>query len=191
MQIDPQILEKCKKQDRRAQLELYNTCYSLLLSICLRYEKNKEDAEALLNLGFLKIITNLEKYASHVPFEAWIRRIMMNAIIDEFRKNKKEKELMVSTDFEDQHYNRHVELNSAQLQFEAEELQLMIQKLPTVTQKVFNLHVLDGYSHKEVSEMLEMSTGTSKWHVNNARKLLKGMIEDHAEKEKQGSNKSE
>lgn len=176
MLADKELLEKCLNQDRRAQYQLYRNCYSILMSICSRYEKNKEDAESLLNLGFLKVVTKIDKYNPDIPFEAWIRRIMINTIIDEFRKNKKQNDTIEYTNFEDQHYNKSIDYNEADKQFDAEELEKMLRKLPTVSQKVFNLHVIDGYSHKEIGDMLNISVGTSKWHVANARKILKEMI---------------
>jgi len=177
MLIDQDLIKRCIEQDRRAQYELYKKCFSMLMSVCIRYEKNRSDAEALLNMGFLKIVTKLDRYQTSIPFEAWIRRIMINTIIDEYRKNKKEQETLEYTDFEDHHYNRSIDYNAADKLFDAEELQLMINDLPTVSQRVFNMHVIDGYSHKEISDMLNISIGTSKWHVSNARKLLKERIE--------------
>jgi RNA polymerase sigma-70 factor (ECF subfamily) len=177
MLIDPKLLADCRNNVRRAQFELYRKCYGLLMGICLRYEKNEQDAEELLNLGFLKIVTKLDKYNTEVPFEAWIRRIMINTIIDEFRKSKKAKEAIVLTDFDGVYENKSVSYNEADLLFDAEELEKMIRQLPPVTQKVFNLHVLDGFSHKEISDELEMSVGTSKWHVSFARKTLRAMVE--------------
>lgn len=182
MIVDQELIQLCKKEDRRAQFNLYKQCYGILMAVCLRYERNKEDAEELVNMGFLKIVTKLDKYNSDIPFEAWIRRIMINTVIDEFRKRKKEQETIEYTDFDDHHHHRQVEMNEADLRFDAEELELMLRNLPNVTQKVFNLHVIDGYSHKEVSDMLNISVGTSKWHVSNARKLLKEQIEKRKDK---------
>jgi RNA polymerase sigma-70 factor (ECF subfamily) len=177
MQINQSLIEDCQANKRRAQFELYRKCYSILMSICLRYEKNTNDAEELLNMGFLKIVTKLDRYNSDIPFEAWIRRIMINTIIDEFRKNKKMKQATEYTDFDGKYESKSVTINEAELFFDAEELELMIRQLPNVTQKVFNLHVIDGYSHKEIADEMEISVGTSKWHVSNARKILKGLIE--------------
>lgn len=177
MLVESSLLKDCQNNGRRAQFELYHKCYGILMSICLRYEKNNQDAEELLNLGFLKIVTKLDKYQPQVPFEAWIRRIMINTIIDEFRKNKKAKETIEYTDFSGAHEARSVAYNDADRAFDAEELEIMIRQLPPVSQKVFNLHVLDGYSHKEIAEQLDISVGTSKWHVSNARKLLRAMLE--------------
>ena len=177
MLVEKSLLLDCQNNKRRAQFELYHKCYGILMSICLRYQRNSGDAEELLNMVFLKIVTKLDKYNSDVPFEAWIRRIMINTIIDEFRKNKKAKAVIEYTDFNGIHEARSVSLNEADLKFEAEELENMIRLLPPVSQKVFNMHVLDGYSHKEIAEKMEISVGTSKWHVSNARKILRGMLE--------------
>lgn len=177
MNIEASLLKDCQDNKRRAQFELYRKCYGILMSICLRYEKNTQDAEELLNMGFLKIVTKLDKYHPEVPFEAWIRRIMINTVIDEFRKNKKAKEHLEYTDFSGIHESKSISYNDADLNFDAEELEIMIRRLPPVSQKVFNLHVLDGYSHKEIAEKMNMSVGTSKWHVSNSRKLLREMLE--------------
>ena len=177
MQIDKSLLLDCQNNVRRAQFELYHKCFGILMSICLRYHKNSNDAEEVLNMGFLKIVTKLDKYNDDIPFEAWIRRIMINTIIDEFRKNKKSKATIEYTDFDGVHETKSVSHNEADLMFEAEELEKMIQSLPPVSQKVFNMHIIDGYSHKEIAELMEISVGTSKWHVSNARKILRGLIE--------------
>lgn len=175
MKIEKELLDACRKEERRAQFELYRLCYSILLSVCLRYEKNKEDAEFLLNKAFYKILKNLDKYADNVPFEAWIRRITINTVIDEYRKNKKD-----IVDYVEEPTNiapnKAVDYNEADQKYDAEELQNLIDQLPPVSKKVFNLYVLDGYSHKEIAEKLSMSEGTSKWHLSSARKKLKGLV---------------
>jgi len=178
MLVDKSLLKDCQNNKRRAQFELYRKCYGILMGVCLRYQRNSSDAEELLNMGFLKIVTKLDKYNSDIPFEAWIRRIMINTIIDEFRKNKKSKQIIEYTDFDGIHESRSVSYNEADLLFDAEELELMIQKLPPVSQKVFNMHVIDGYSHKEIAEIMEISVGTSKWHVSHSRKILRGLLEE-------------
>ena len=88
MNIDTTLLQACRKNDRKAQSQLYKSCFGLLMSVCIRYKNDEAEARAVLNQGFLKILTNLDKYDSKIPFEAWIRRIMINTIIDEFRKIK-------------------------------------------------------------------------------------------------------
>lgn len=191
MIVDQKLINACKNNNRKAQFELFKLCYGTLMAVCLRYERNKEDAQALVNEGFLKIVTGLDKYHTHTPFEAWIRRIMINTIIDKHRKNKKDKEHLEYTDFADDPVleSRSVDFNEAALKFDAEELEEMVKELPNVTRKVFNMHVIDGYSHKEIAAELDISVGTGKWHVSNARKLLKKKLEKKMNKENI-SNKS-
>lgn len=178
MVIEKQLLSACLKGDRKAQFLLYKKCYGVLMSVCMRYKKNREDAADLSNIGFLKILNNIGKYDEGVPFEAWIRRIMINAAIDEFRKEKNERESLEYSDFQNTPIlNHHVEYNAADRQFDAEELEKMLNQLPPACRQVFNLFAIDGYGHREIAEMLKISEGTSKWHVNFARNKLKEMIE--------------
>lgn len=177
MKVDRQLIMDCARGDRRAQFQLYKSCYSVLMGVCIRYKKDQDEAAEILNAGFLKILNNLEKYKESVPFEAWIRRIMINTVIDEFRKNRKVKELVEHTDFTETHkYNDQVEYNTADRNFDAEQIELLIKRLPPVSQKVFNLYAVDGYNHREIGEMLNISDGTSKWHLSFARKKLQEMI---------------
>jgi RNA polymerase sigma-70 factor (ECF subfamily) len=185
LNITPSLLKACKKRDRLAQSQLYQECFGLLMGVCVRYVKDDGEAKALLNAGFLKILTKLDSYKSHVPFEAWIRRIMINTIIDQYRRDKKYKEHMVVSDLEDGvSRGNSVDYNYAEQHFDAEELMEFVRQLPAVSQQVFNLFAIDGYSHKEISKMLGISTGTSKWHVSYARKTVIGMIEKKMKPEK-------
>jgi len=177
MEINPQLLQDCAKGDRKAQFQLYKRCYSMLMGVCMRYKKDENEAASILNAGFLKILTNINKYRPEVPFQAWIKRIMINTIIDEFRKNRKVKELIEYTNFErEEEYHNLVDYGLADSLFDAEALELLIKKLPPVSQKVFNLYAIDGYRHKEIAELLGISDGTSKWHLSSARKRLQEMI---------------
>jgi len=175
MNIDKQLLEGCIRGERRAQYDLYKQCYGILMAVCFRYERNKEDAEFLLNKAFLKILNNLESYAEGVPFEAWIRRITINTAIDEYRKNQRSKVDYVEEPMQLASLTE-MDYNDADKHFDAEELLALVQKLPPVSQKVFNLYIIDGYNHKEIAEQLGMSEGTSKWHLSSARKKLQEMM---------------
>ncbi len=175
MQIDPEIIEGCLRNERRSQNELYKQSYSMLMGICLRYEKNKEDAEVLLNSSFFKILTKIDKYQRDIPFEAWAKRVTINTIIDEFRKRKNDKHQFVET-FDHSMPIESMDFNEADQRFDAEDLENMIRNLPPMSQKVFNLYIVDGYNHKEIGEMLNISEGTSKWHLSSARKTMKEML---------------
>jgi RNA polymerase sigma factor (sigma-70 family) len=178
MNIQPQLIALCMKQDRKAEYELYKLSYSYLMSICLRYSKDKDTASEVLNLGFMKILKNLYTYKPEIPFKSWIRRVMVNTLIDEYRKNKRERAKLTyvedyfdSTDFS--------EVNAVLSKFNCNQIYEQINKLPEATRKVFNLFVVEGYSHKEISEMLGIREGTSKWHLNAARQKLKEQIESN------------
>ena len=180
MNINRQLLNDCQRGDQKAQYQLYRSCFSLLMGVCVRYKKDESEAIAALNIGFLKILNGLKNYNSQVPFEAWIRRIMINTIIDEFRKDRKVRELIEYKDFSDQEEDLplQVDFNRSDLQFDAEQLEAFIRRLPPVSQKVFNLFAIDGYSHMEIGEMLGISNGTSKWHLSSARKKLQEMMRE-------------
>jgi len=180
--VEPQLLKDAAKGDRRAQFQLYKRCSNVLMSVCLRYRRSEDEAVAMMNQGFLKIITNLEKYSAEMPFDAWIRRIMINTLIDDFRKNRKVNELIEHHDFSGNHGSESaVDFNTADLRFDAAQLETMIRSLPPVSGKVFNLFAIDGYSHAEIGEMLGISDGTSKWHLSFARQRLREMlVKEHA-----------
>ena len=175
MNIQPELIAKCIKQDRRAEYELYKLTYSYLMSICMRYNKDKDTASEILNMGFLKILKNISVYKPEIPFKVWIRRVMVNTLIDEYRKQKREKERVT---YVDQYYDSsdYADVNDALSNISCKQIYDEINKLPNATKQVFNLYVIDGYSHKEVGELLGISEGTSKWHLNAAREKLKEQI---------------
>ncbi len=175
--LNHQLLHDAAKGDRRAQFQLYKSCFSVLMSVCARYRRSDDEAVAMVNEGFLKIVNNLPKYSPETPFEAWIRRIMINTLIDDFRKNRKVNELIENQDFTN-HQNQDglVDFNTADLNFDASQLEGMIRALPPMSQKVFNLFAIDGYGHLEIADLLGISEGTSKWHLSFARQRLKEML---------------
>lgn len=177
MTVDAQLLKDCRKGREKAQYSLYKLCFGQLMSVCMRYYKNEEDAVFVLNQGFMKILTNLDKYREEVPFEAWIKRIMINTVINEFHKNKKYNETILPTDFQEEadHFD-HIEYDDINEKIDVEHLESYLEELPETTQKVFNLYAIDGYTHKEIGKMLNISDGTSKWHLSIARKQLKARI---------------
>jgi RNA polymerase sigma factor (sigma-70 family) len=185
MNISANLLNACRRNDRKAQNELYKSCFSVLMSVCVRYQKDESEARAALNQGFLKILNHLEHYNPKVPFEAWIRRIMINTLIDEYRKTQKERQRTEYVDFSaTDTFNDAVDFNLADQLFDAQAVTALVQQLPPTTQKVFNLYVIDGYSHKEIAEMLGSSEGTTKWHLSTARQTLKNLLQNAMSKTK-------
>lgn len=178
MQITEKLIKSCVKNDRRAQERLYTYCYEKWMPLCFRYHRNEENARDILNQSFLKIINSLKKYKIEVSFDAWSRKIVMNTIIDHYRKHKRYKEQVEMRETERElDYFANSSRNMALDFFEQQTVDALINKLPSVTRQVFNLYVIDGYSHKEIGEMLEISDGTSKWHLSNARKILSKLLE--------------
>lgn len=177
MPIDKQLLEACIRKERRAQHALYKECFSFLMRVGYRYTQNKEDALILVNTAFLKIITQLEKFNEEQNFEFWAKKIMINTAIDNYRKVKKQTEVFSSIDDFENNENYFIDADRADKKYDLEEILKLIQTLPQATRNVFNLFVIDGYSHKEISEMLSISEGTSKWHLSEARKILVKKIE--------------
>ena len=178
MQIDYSLLDKCMRDDERAQLMLYKECYSLMKGVCSRYIQEQSDVADVMNRGFLKIIKGLGQFDRHRSFEAWVRRILVNTALDHLRQKKRRAAHEVAHPMESLNGIdvKHTDWNHADRSFDAEELLQMINSLPIKTAQVFNLFAIDGYSHQEISELLDMKEGTSKWHVSKAREYLKELL---------------
>ncbi len=177
MKIERALLEACIENKRAAQNELYKELFSYLMSICMRYKKDYNTAGASLNAIYLKILTHLPNFEQHNSFISWVKRIAVNHLIDEYRKEKREKERLSYAEeskvnpFVEQTYHR----GAAEL--ESEYLLKMIQKLPQRESEVFNLYAIDGYKHREIAELLNIKENTSKWLLREARLKLQAMLE--------------
>lgn len=176
MKLEKKLIRRLKKHDKRAQMLFYEQCFSVMMSAALRYKRNREDAAALVNEAFLKVLTNIDKYDVSKPLEAWLRRIVINCAIDEFRKNEKTQALFNESTTALDNLESGAVFNKAIENFEIEELKKLLNQLPKATCVVFNLYAIDGYSHKEVSEKLGITVETSKWHVKEARKKLRYLL---------------
>jgi RNA polymerase sigma factor (sigma-70 family) len=175
MRVETEIITACIKRDERAEHELYKATYGYLMSVCLRYTNSREEAREMLNLGFLRILTNLTKYKLETSFSSWIHKVMVNVLIDEYRKKKIHKERIEYVEnYED--VQEDTEVNSALIKMDVAQIHSMIMQLPPVSQKVFNLYAIDGFSHKEIANLLGISEGTSRWHLNFSRQKLQEMI---------------
>ena len=172
------LIEQCRKKNRHAQRILFDTHYKKMMPICLRYLKSEEDALEVINNAFLKVFNKISQYKSEGSLESWIKRIVINSTIDFVRSNKSYKDNFIHTNEFDLYGEPREELELDEefdpiLDFSKEELFEMVAKLPQATRVVFNLFVIDDFSHKQICEKLSISEGTSKWHLSNARKLLK------------------
>ena len=166
------LLNQASAFNRKAQLELYKLSYPILIAVARRYRKNHGDHLALVNNAFIKIIQNLDNYQEG-KFFSWVKRIITNEIIDDYRRNKKYTHLF-SQDVDVE----LSQLSPAEVEYEINDsfLQSIVEKLPESTKIVFNLFAIDGFSHKEIGGMLGISEQTSKWHTKIARKKLKELL---------------
>ncbi|MGY3214864.1 RNA polymerase sigma factor [Mucilaginibacter sp. HD30] len=165
------LIQGCVKQDSKSQKLLYKAFYGFSMAICLRYAANKYEAAEVMNQGFYKIFTKIEGYNSSRPFKAWLSRIMMNTAIDYYRSNLK---MAYAQELDAAEHIGEVSVADNNLNYN--DLLTMIQQLPQSYRTVFNLFAIDGYSHEEIAEMLNITTGTSKSNLFKARQKLKQMI---------------
>jgi RNA polymerase sigma-70 factor (ECF subfamily) len=161
------LISGCLQGHRKSQELLYQQFYGFSMAICLRYSNNYDAAVEVVNDGFLKVFTKLKMYSSNKSFKGWIRRIMINSAIDHYRKEQKHA-VMDSIE----HYEAASFAPSAVQKMYYDEVIKEIQKLSPSYRAVFNLYVVDGYKHHEISHMLNISEGTSKSNLSRARKLL-------------------
>lgn len=167
-----QLINDCKNNDTKAQEQLYRLFSSKLFAICLKYSRNYAEAEDNLQDGFLIIFDKIHQFNFKGSFEGWAKRIMINNVLQQYR-GVSFLELTTENISDDE---PEVEIDeSISLDF----LMKIIQELPDRYRLVFNLYVIDGYSHKDIADMLTISTGTSKSNLSRARMILKEKIEGH------------
>ena len=170
------IINGCKIGDRKAQEQLYKNYYRAMVSLCLRYTKNEEDAVEVLNTGFLKVFKNIQRYGpEQASLYTWIRTIVINSCLDFIKARHTIEQHQQLEEAIDVHIPAEVVDK-----IKTTELLQLVRQLPPATQAVFNLYVIEGYSHKEISELLKISEGTSKWHLSEARKCLQQLIKRRA-----------
>lgn len=174
------IIDGCLQNNRRSQEELFKLFYGKMLSVCMRYTNDKDNAQEILQEGFIKIFEKLGAFDYKGSFEGWIRRIIANTAIDSIRKSKKDPYLSdKDEDFklgaEDLMEERE---KMESIDLKAEVAMEAIQKLSPAYRAVFNLYVLEDYSHKEIGEILGISEGTSKSNLAKARMNLQKILSD-------------
>ena len=172
MQTEEDFIQRCLNNDSQAQEELYRRFAPKMFGICLRFTKNKMEAEDVLQEGFIKIFTYLKDYRSEGSLEGWIRRTIINTAINYYKKRAKQ--------FGDVQIE-HAEISRLDDEtiidkLSADELLDVIQTLPDGYRMVFNLSIIEGYTHKEIGDMLNISENTSKSQLSRARSVLQGKL---------------
>lgn len=167
-----ELLAKCRKFDSVSQQKVYRHFYNYCMTICYRYAQNTEEAREIMNDGFVKVFTKLDKYTQGTSFKAWMSRIMVNTAIDHYRRKQSRPQTI------DIIHASHLQSSPDVVQrMTAKELMDLVQKLPPSYRIAFNLHVVEGYTHPQIAEKLGISEGTSKSNLAKARLKLQTMLE--------------
>ena len=173
------MIEGCLRGDRKYQFKLYERYYGRMMGVCMRYATDRDEADDLVQQGFIKLFNNLKRYEFKGSFDGWIRRMFVNTAIDHIRR-KKRNPLLLGEDAHLDLFNKEKE----QDQFDkVEELDTnivmqAIEKLTPAYKAVFNLYVIEDYSHKEIADMLEISVGTSKSNLSKAKQNLRKYLQE-------------
>ncbi|MFK7806446.1 MAG: RNA polymerase sigma factor [Saprospiraceae bacterium] len=165
-----ELIEACRNGDRHAQKLLYERYAPKMNGVCMRYCKNREDAEDVLIEGFFKVLTHLHQFRGGGSFEGWIRRIMVNESLMFLRKRHNFKLTVEISNIE-------IKSNvSVEDELMADDILALLEKLPTGYRTIFNLYVLEGYKHREIAELLGISINTSKSQLILAKKRLRALL---------------
>lgn len=166
------LIENCKINDTKAQSELYKLFSRKLFSICLKYSRSYAEAEDNLQDAFITIFNKIEQYKNKGSFEGWLKRVTINTVLQQYRNEK-------VFDIVNENLTEEVELEVDEDAISIDYLLQIIQELPDRYRLIFNLYVLDDYSHKDISSMLDINIGTSKSNLARARQILKRTIENY------------
>ncbi|MBK5285189.1 MAG: sigma-70 family RNA polymerase sigma factor [Bacteroidia bacterium] len=170
---DDEIIRSCIAGDARAQKTLFEKYSRRMMGICLRYAADREEAEDMLQDGWIKVFGNLKSFRFEGSAEGWIKRVIVNTCLETLRKNKK---MANNVDIEMAEQIKYSEINSSDA-LSVKELLGIIHRLPTGYRTVFNLFAIEGYSHKEIGEKLGINESTSKSQYSRARAHLQKMLE--------------
>jgi len=165
-----ELIKGCQRMQRTSQYALYEKYKGVLFRICLRYAQNREEAEDLLQEGFIRIFNALPAWKATGSFEGWMKKIVLNVVLDNHRRNHKKRWQEDLTAVENQ-WTDPQEIQN----LHSDDLLNIIQKLPQGFRTVFNLYALEGYNHAEIAEMLNISEGTSKSQYSRAKAQLQSM----------------
>jgi RNA polymerase sigma-70 factor (ECF subfamily) len=173
-----ELIDGCLKGDSRSQHAVYKMYYGKMKAVCLRYASSTDEAKDMVQDGFIKVFSSLEKFEGNGSLEGWIRRIMVNLSIDQYRKKKHHVDLDLenSKHLVEENTEEEDELESDIYDFQPHHIVEAMQQLSPVYRTVFNLYVFENFSHQEISEKLGISLGTSKSNYAKAKKNMKKIL---------------
>ena len=168
------LIRACIRNERWAQKMIYEEYYSSMMGVCLRYASNEEDALDILHEGFIKVFKHISKYKAGTSLHAWIRRVMVNTAIDYYRKAIRRR-----TEDITEAYSVRSKDADAISQYSEKEILKVIQQLSPAYRTVFNMYVVEGFSHKEIADKLNITESTSRSNLVKARSRLKELLKEY------------
>ena len=169
---EKQLIKGCINNDRKAQKALYEKYSKRMMTVCLRYVKNMEDAQDLLQEGFIKLFMNIHTYMGEGLFDGWVRKIFVNCALEQLRRQ----DVLKNVDDIDEINYEDIPDESTISHLTAEEIMAYVHMLPDGFRTVFNMFAIEGYSHKEIGDKLNIAESTSRSQYARARKMLQKMI---------------
>jgi RNA polymerase sigma-70 factor (ECF subfamily) len=170
--LELQLIRGCTANDRKSQEKLYFHYFDKMYAVCAKYAKDESEAISILNDGFLKVFKNIQHFRNEGSLEGWIRKTIYHSVADHFRLKLNNVNFLLPEENEG-HFIKNEEATQ-NLFFE--DIVKLIDKLPAASARVLLLYAVEGYNHKEIGEMLEISESTSKWHLANARQILRDKL---------------
>ncbi len=168
-----ELIEGCKQNDRRAQEAIYRLYFPKMFGMCMKYLKEENKAIEVLNDGFMRVFQKVDTFGFNGSFEGWVRRIVYRCIMDHFNRHSNYKENVLLQEHEKQTNETALD------KLYSEDLLTLVHALPPQAQRVFRLFALEGFSHKEIADQLQISVGTSKWLYSNARQRMQKLVQQN------------
>lgn len=170
---DFELIRRCSEGEPRAQELLYKRYFSFAMSVCVRYTKDQFEAMEIVNDSYMKVLGNIGDYDSSKPFRSWYGRILVNSAIDNYRRTEKHTSHLQISDME----STEEQEPTVSAELSANEILSLFSRLPENYRLTFNLYEIEGYSHEEIGQMLDISTSTSRSNLSRAKKMLRDLYE--------------
>lgn len=174
---DEELVAACAANDRRAQEALYRRFFPEMLRMCRRHTRDDDTALDILNRGFLRVFQKIHTFAFRGSLEGWVRRLVWHSLADYFRDNARYSHFLIFEERDETVPDRSSDV------FHEEEILKAVKALPHMSQEVFRLYAIEGYTHAEIAQNLDISEGTSKWHLSTARQKLRERLDEMERRE--------
>jgi RNA polymerase sigma-70 factor (ECF subfamily) len=172
-EAERELVQGCLRQDRQAQEIFFKRFYAYLVGVSMRYARDEHEAKDFASVALIKAFRNLRQFQQDGMLRAWLHRITVHTCIDEVRKRRRrdERELEAAAELE-------IAIDASAIQrLQEADLFRLLHQLPEVDRSVFSLYIVDGYSHREIGEMLGFTEGTSRWYLNRAKQRMQELVE--------------